>query len=109
MGTYNTTNIFVSKENELKIGYININDFLVSRSSTFINKDKNCLALDFLILTDTRLSKSVTNDDIHEELSNWKVVARYDAEDTMKHMGILMLKSKPQLSNLTILCEYHPH
>ena len=97
MKTYNTTNIFNSKENELKIGYININDLLASRSSRFINKDKNCLALDYLVLADVRLSKSISNEDLHEELSNWIVVARYDAEDKIKHMGLLMLKSRESI------------
>ena len=97
MKTHNTTNIFISKENELKIGYINVNDLLASRSSKFINKDKNCLALDYLVISDTRLSRSVSNEELHEELSNWIVVARYDAEDEVKHMGIMMLKSKQSI------------
>merc|ERR1711954_48004 len=102
MKTYNTTNIFNSKENELKIGYININDLLASRSSRFINKDKNCLALDYLVLADVRLSKSISNEDLHEELSNWIVVARYDAEDKIKHMGLLMLKSRESIQEISL-------
>ena len=98
---YNTERIFNSNEYEIKVGYININDMLVSKSTTFINKDSNLLALGFLVVSDTRLSGEVSNSFLLEELSNWTISARYDSDDTIKHMGMLMLRSKSsQLENL---------
>ena len=85
MKTSNTTKIFISEEDELKLGYININDILTSRSTTFLNQDRNCLALDYLVVSDTRLSKKITNDMLLKELSNWSIVSRNDAEDQIKH------------------------
>ena len=91
--TYNTESIFISDEEEIKVGYININDIYESKSTTFINKDSNLLAIDFLVLADTRLSEEISNDVLLQELTNWSIEARYDSEDNKKHMGLLMLKS----------------
>ena len=102
MKTYNTENIFTSKKDELKIGYININDLCTSQSSTFLNKDRNCLALDFLAVSDTRLSEKISNDLLNVELSNWSLEARFDSGDGMKHMGMLLLRSKFSQQEITI-------
>ena len=104
--TYNTENIFNSNEDEIKIGYININDIHVSRSITFINEDSNLLALDFLVVSDTRLSDEKSNDVLVQELPNWSIEARYDSEDRKTHMGMLMLKSRSsKVGNLIEIVE----
>ena len=104
--TYNMESIFISNEDELKLGYININDILTGRSLTFVNKDKNLLSLDFLVVADTRLLEAITNDFLHQELTNWSIEARFDSEDNKKHMGLLMLKSKSsRVGNLIEIVE----
>ena len=55
--TYNTESIFISNENEIKLGYININEKKKKKSTTFMNEDSNFMALDFLVVSDTRLSE----------------------------------------------------
>ena len=48
----NTESIFESNEDEVKLGYININDIFSARSIDFLNKDTNQLGLDFLVVAD---------------------------------------------------------
>ena len=43
----NSESIFDSNEDELKVGYININEIFSARSIEFLNKDTNLRALDF--------------------------------------------------------------
>ena len=85
----NSETIFNEALDELKIGYININDLATSRSIELINNDKNMTALDYLAIADTRLSKRDDNHDVQLQLSNWTIEARFDADDKMKHMGLL--------------------
>ena len=59
-----------------------------------MNKDTNLRALDFLVVADTRLQEETDNESLGHKLSNWIVVARFDSEDKLKHMGMLVLKSK---------------
>ena len=54
--TYNSESIFESHCEELKLGYININSLLTGRNMPFLNNDANLLALDYLVVADTRLS-----------------------------------------------------
>ena len=90
----NTESIFESNEDEVKLGYININDIFSARSIDFLNKDTNLLGLDFLVVADTRLQEETDNECLDHKLSNWIVEARFDSEDKLKHMGMLVLKSK---------------
>ena len=90
----NTESIFESNEDEVKLGYININDIFSARSIDFLNKDTNLLGLDFLVVADTRLQEETDNECLVHKLSNWIVEARFDSEDKLKHMGMLVLKSK---------------
>merc|ERR1712236_40793 len=50
--------------------------------------------LDFLVVADTRLQEETDNECLDHKLSNWIVEARFDSEDKLKHMGMLVLKSK---------------
>merc|ERR1711936_1047701 len=63
-------------------------------SIDFLNKDTNLLGLDFLVVADTRLQEETDNECLDHKLSNWIVEARFDSEDKLKHMGMLVLKSK---------------
>ena len=94
--TYNTESIFDSHCEELKLGYININSLLTGKSMPFLNNDANLLALDYLVVTDTRLSDDITLEEIEYQLDNWIIEGRYDSTDAKmkKHMGMLLLKSK---------------
>ena len=64
---------------ELKIGYINTNDLSTSSSNLFINTNANLLHLDLLCVTDTRLTESVSNEDLETTLCNWSILKRFDS------------------------------
>ena len=55
--TYNYEKIFNSNEEEIKLGYINIDNIFCANSIDLLNKDINLLSLDFLIVADTRLQE----------------------------------------------------
>ena len=90
----NIESIFCSNDAEVKLGYVNINDFFAGRSIEFLNENLNLLALDVLIVADTRLGNETDEIVLEEKLSNWIVDARFDSEDKIKHMCMLVLKSK---------------
>merc|ERR1711983_230641 len=89
--------IFEKKDQELKLGYINIDTLYYGRSDEFLNHDRNLLNLDILAVADTRLTQEHSNEDLKNRLSNWKIVSRNDADDGEKHMGLLILQSKTSL------------
>ena len=93
---------------ELKLGYINIRGLLEGRSIEFINNDKNLQCLDYLVLADTRLDEKTSSQFLEEQLSNWLVLNRYDADDDHCHMGLLVLQGKASTSdiNLEVLFEH---
>ena len=62
-------------------------------SDKFINEDKNLLNLDFLVISDTRLTRKDTDVDLKSRLSNWNIIGRFDSEDDRKHMGMVLLQS----------------
>ena len=90
----NYESIFCSSEDELKVGYININDIFTGRSIEFLNEDKNLLALDILVVADSRLTEETDEAFFSKNIFNWKVEHRFDSPDRLKHMGLLVLKSK---------------
>ena len=90
----NFEKIYERLNDELKIGYININDLYHSRSIEFLNEDENLLALDFLVVVDTRLTENIEQTFLELKLSNWKIEARFDSHDKIKHMGMVVLKSE---------------
>ena len=59
----------------------------------FINNDKNLLLLDFLVVADTRLSEKNKTCDLERSLSNWKLMKRFDSNDGVIHMGLIILQS----------------
>ena len=62
-----------------------------------MNGDANLLAIDFLVVADSRLGEESDPILIEQKLSNWEVKARFDSADKLKHMGMLVLKSKQSL------------
>ena len=85
--------IFVNAE-ELKIGYINIRSLMKGRSLEFLNNDRNLNCLNFLVVADTGLDHSTSTEYLANNLSNWRVLHRYDAEDGHQHMGLLVLQGQ---------------
>lgn len=91
---YNDTEIFNDPVKEIKIGYINVNGLLHSQSVNAINHDKNLLRLDYLLVADTRLNEKTKTDDLNLSLTKWKIIKRFDSNDQMSHMGLLLLQSE---------------
>ena len=98
--------IFVPSS-ELKVGYLNINSLLDSLHGQYLNADKNLAHLDLLCLAETHLLPSTTDDSLRLLLSNYEIIARFDAScchwnsnDKRKHLGLLLLRSR--LSKLTL-------
>ena len=96
--TYLDQQIYVQKNEEIKIGYLNINGLTHAHHGEYLNEDKNLSNLDILALSETKLKKE-TNEEIYSLLSNWVVLHRQDSEDSEIHMGMLILISKK--SNLS--------
>ena len=86
--------IFEVSERETKIGYININSLYDGRSIEFLNGDENLLNLDFLLVADTRLTEKESTERLEKDLDNWTLIHRYDSNDNVKHMGLILLQSK---------------
>ena len=85
------TKIFELPNDEVKIGYININSLYEGKSDSFLNEDSNLLELDFLAISDTRLTASNSSNELYQRLNNWSVIGRGDSSDGMKHMGMILL------------------
>ena len=77
---------------ELKIGYINTNDLFSSASADFINSHYNLQALDLLVVADTRLTNENSIEVLARIFCNWKIINRFDSNDEMKHMGMILMQ-----------------
>ena len=86
--------IFNHEESEIKVGYLNINGLLDGNHNVYFNADKNLSSLDFIVLAETKLTQDCDISVIEGSLSNWKIVARYDSQDSRKHMGLMLLSSR---------------
>ena len=91
---YLNDNIFIEKYKELKLGYININDLTADFHAEYVNGDKNLNNLDILIIADTRLTNQFDEIKLQDKLSNFLILKRYDSNDSMIHMGLLVLATK---------------
>ena len=88
-------------DDEYKIGYININNLHTGNSDMFLNDDQNLLELDLIVIADTRLDKDKKSEYLRSTLSNWKILHRFDSDDNMNHMGLLLLQSSKNPKNIT--------
>ena len=82
--------IFEKNDQELKMGYLNCRGILDGGHGEYINFDRNLLGIDLLVLAETMLTSSISNEDIQTVLTRWKILKRLDATDG-KHMGLLLL------------------
>ena len=86
--------IFEDNESELKLGFLNINGLMDGNHGDYLNKDKNLLNLDVLVLGETKLDRKFDTTLIEKILDKWDVIGRYDSDDNKKHMGLLLLTPK---------------
>ena len=89
--TYVSDQIFVDEDNEVKLGYLNINGFCQSNHAQYFDADINLQGLDYLVLSETWLSQEQNNNEVSKFLKNWTIKKRYDSTDNRKHMGLLLL------------------
>ena len=85
--------IFETDALEIKVGYLNINGLSDGNNSIYLNSDHNLLNLDIIVLAETKLGESEDSLKAVKDLSNWKIVGRFDSNDKKKHMGLLILSS----------------
>ena len=86
--------IFIDSGRSLKIGYLNINNIFKHLTFEMLNEDDNLLNLDYMVVSDTRSHKETTTENIAGFLKNWSIIGRYDSKDAIRHLGMLVLKSK---------------
>ena len=86
--------IFENDNDEIKIGYLNINGLLEGGHAEYLNSDKNLLNLDLLALAESKLEQTSKSDQINKLMNNWRIIGRYDSEDGFKHMGMLLLSNR---------------
>ena len=98
--------IFEVDELEIKAGYLNINGLLDGNHGLYFNGDKNLQSLDFIVLAETKLTKEKGTSAIEASLSNWKILARYDSQDSRKHMGLMLLTSRASKFNGEVSITY---
>ena len=63
------------------------------RHAQYINADHNLMNLDVLVLAETKLDSSISEEDVMKHLERWMVLGRYDSKDGLKHMGLIILSS----------------
>ena len=83
--------IFDLEDEEIKIGYLNINGLLDGGHAEYLDADRNLLNLDILTLAETKLDHNTKSEKINNILKNWRILGRFDSEDGIKHMGMMIL------------------
>ena len=91
--------IFEFNNSEIKIGYLNINGLTDGNHDHYFNADKNLNNLDLIVLAETKLGIESKDETLENILNNWNIIGRYDSDDQMKHMGLILLKSKKSKFN----------
>ena len=79
---------------EIKCGFLNINGLLDGNHADYLNEDKNLINLDILVLGETKLESNIESSLIQTKLDKWDIIGRFDAEDKLKHMGLILLSPK---------------
>ena len=85
--------IFQVDDSEVKVGYLNINGLIDGNHAEYINADHNLRNLDILVLAETKLDSHCSKQQLIDTLSNWNIFNRYDSDDGIKHMGLMILTS----------------
>ena len=98
---YLSDRIFILPNKELKVGYLNIRDITAQLHAEYINSDKNLLNLDVLVIAETWLTWRDSDEELAGRLDNFSILARHDAEDSLKHCGLLLLSSKQSTVNFS--------
>ena len=93
--------IYETKD-EIKIGYLNIQGLIKGKSLEFVNSDNNLKELNYLVIAETWLNDSTSDQYLADQLSNWVVHTRYDAEDGRQHMGLLVLRGRSASSRINM-------
>ena len=94
--------IFINEDHEIKAGYLNINGLIDGGHAEYLNEDKNLIHLHVLVVSETKLDRSVSTSNIEVILTNWNVIHREDAADGSKHMGLILISPKSS-TTMTIL------
>ncbi len=91
----------VFTEEEMKIGYLNLNGLLFAGHTEYINEDPNLLSLDLLAIGETHLTSTIPNNVVQRKLESiftsqarcyqWN---QYGLKKQMNNMGILVLGSR---------------
>ena len=82
---------------------MNIEGFLESNHSGYLDHDLNLSHLDILVLSETWLTTDISNREIIKILKNWKIVKRLDATDNGKHMGLMLLTPSRKIDQLNLI------
>ena len=101
--------IFEIDNCEIRAGYLNINGLVDGNHAEYLNADHNLKHLDILVLAETKLDKHCSDKKLVDALSNWNIFNRYDSEDNIKHMGLMILISnKSTILNMFKTVTYLP-
>ena len=91
---FNNDEVFQRKEEELKVGYLNINGILDANHNDYLNRDRNLHNLHILVVAESKLDHTISDDSLSTSLSFFDILHRIDAGDNRKHMGILIMSPK---------------
>ena len=80
--------VFNDPASEIKIGYLNINGVESESHTHYLNHDHNMKNLNILVLSETKIKKEYSDNQLKKDLNDWNIVHRYDAGDGSKHMGL---------------------
>ena len=89
--------VFLADSEEIKLAYLNIDNLFTAMALEMINNDDNLLNLDYLVISDTRAQTETSNEVLDKQIPNWSIVKRFDSSDKLKHMGMIVLRSKRSL------------
>ena len=96
---YLSDKIFQKSDQELKAGYLNTRNLTAKLHAEYINADKNLQCLDILVIAETWLTEKDDDYKVAKDLDNFNILARFDANDSSKHCGLLALSSKSSKFN----------
>ena len=81
---YLDNEVFETSSKEIKLGYLIINGLLEGSHLNYFDADKNLLNVDLMVLAETKLMSNVKTQTIEDQLQNWTILDRFDAESGQK-------------------------